>query len=215
MTSRPVVYNARRGEKFQMTSPIPFQILLAVPCASLRDTITQILSNNCVRLAYAHNAENLFRSVSSQPDLILAEPFAFDEPGLDLLKRLKQQAPTIPLVVLLPFDTRDYRDAVNRMGANSIVITEELATSLWSTIERLLTRKDLDHGVTNTIAPMAQLRAPGGESAFTDHSDPSSLPTSSERPLEHPTPMSAPDKPTDIETPPIEKGTQPAEHYVQ
>ena len=202
-----------------MKTHTPFQILIAVPCASLRDTISQILWDDRVQLAYAQNVQELFRPAPTQPDIIVAEPFAFGEPGLDLLKRLKQQTPTVPLIVLLPFDTRDYRDAVIRVGANSVVITEELATNLWSTIEQWLTRKECIDGVVNPISPIAQHSAPVDESVFCKHSEPSSLSTPSDQTLESPTLFApfvvSPDKSTITDEPSIAKTTQTSEHYLR
>ena len=162
----------------------PFRILVAVPHLWLRETILQTFYGSNAELLIAQNRGDLLLPDHAKSDLILAEPFGFGEPGLDLLRQIKQRAPSTPLVVLLSLDTRDYRDAVVRIGANSVMATDQVATDLLPTIERLLERTSLVNGITNKISRNARQSAPIGESAFADDNLPLSLHNLSDQAVE-------------------------------
>ena len=168
----------------QLKTHAPFRILVAVPHTWLRETILQTFSGSNAELLIAQNRGDLLSPEHTQSDLILAEPFGFGEPGLDFLRQLRQRAPSTPLVVLLSLDTRDYRDAVVRIGANSVMATEQVATELLPTIERLLERSSLVNGIANKISQNAQQSAPIGESAFTNDNLPRSLHNLSDQAVE-------------------------------
>ncbi len=161
----------------------PFRILVAVPHIWLRETILQTFYGSNAELQIAQNREELLAE-HNKSDLILAEPFGFGEPGLDLLRQIKQQAPSTPLIVLLPLDTHDYRDAVVRIGANSVIATEHLIADLMPTVNRLLERKSLVNGIVHKISQNAQRSAPIGEAAFDDDNLPVSLRNLSNRAVE-------------------------------
>ncbi|MBI5301794.1 MAG: molybdopterin-dependent oxidoreductase [Chloroflexi bacterium] len=149
-----------------MNSKTPIRILLGVPHVWLRETISQTLAANA-EILVAQNRQDLMLQAQMKPDVVVAEPFAFGEPGLDLLRQLKSSAPSVPLIVLLPFDTRDYRDAAIRTGANGVVNIEDLTTELAPAVAEVLKRALLANGIANKIAQIAQDGAPLGESAYT------------------------------------------------
>lgn len=161
----------------------PFRILVAVPHAWLRETILQTFYGRNAELLLAQNRDELLLE-HNKLDLILAEPFGFGEPGLDLLREIKQRAPSTPLVVLLSLDTRDYRDAVIRIGANSVMATEQLTVDLLPTVDRLLERTSLVNGIAHKISHNAQKSAPIGEAAFAEDNLPASLHALSDRAVE-------------------------------
>jgi molybdopterin-containing oxidoreductase family molybdopterin binding subunit len=132
----------------------------------LRETILQTLETTNAETIIATSRDELMSSSQTLPDIILAEPFAFDEPGLDLMRELKLRAPAVPLIILLPFDTRDYRDAVVRIGANGVVAAEQLTTELLPTVERLLSRARLATSVADRINQFARTSSPMGESVL-------------------------------------------------
>ncbi|MCL4488753.1 MAG: molybdopterin-dependent oxidoreductase, partial [Chloroflexi bacterium] len=144
----------------------PFRILLAVPHPALRETIAQVFRADRAEILVAASRDDLVSQVSANPDLLLAEPFAFDEPGLDLLRLLKRTAPAVPLIVLLPFDTPEYHRAAVRSGANGILSIQTLATDLVPTVEQILSRSTLVDGVAREIKRIAQTSAPIGDAAF-------------------------------------------------
>ncbi len=148
-----------------MRSNTPIRILLGVPHVWLRETISQTLATQA-EILVAQNRQDLILQAQTKPDLMVAEPFAFGEPGLDLLRQLKSQAPAIPLIVLLPFDTRDYRDAAIRNGANGVVIVEDVTTELVPAVSEVLKRAVLVNGIADKIAHIAESGAPLGEAAY-------------------------------------------------
>jgi DNA-binding NarL/FixJ family response regulator len=125
----------------------PFRILVAIPHTWLRETILLILGSANAETVIATCRDDLISAEQTRPDIILADPFAFDEPGLDLLREIRQQAPAIPLIILLPLDTCDYRDAVGCIGANDMIAAEQLNTDLLPMVERLLSRARCISGV--------------------------------------------------------------------
>jgi len=150
-----------------MSSNTPIRILLGIPHGWLRETISQTLAHNG-ELLIAHTRHDLMVQALRKPDAVIAEPFAFGEPGLDLLRELKAHAPAVPLIVLLPFDTRDYRDAAMRTGANGVIIVEDVTTDLSPIINEAIKRATLVNGITNEIAQIAERGAPLGEAAYHD-----------------------------------------------
>ncbi|MBI5649529.1 MAG: molybdopterin-dependent oxidoreductase [Chloroflexi bacterium] len=148
-----------------MRSNSPIRILLGVPHAWLRETISQTLAQNG-ELLVAQNRHDLMAHAQTKPDVMIAEPFAFGEPGLDLLRELKARAPTVPLIVLLPFDTRDYREAAMHTGANGVIRVEDVATELAPAVSEALKRALLVNGITHQLAQIAERGAPLGEAAY-------------------------------------------------
>lgn len=132
----------------------------------LRDTISQLLARWPVEILPIPDREALLTQASTGPDVVLVDPFAFGEPGLNLLQRLRRAAPATLIVVLLSADTRDYRDAAVRMGANGVVITEQSTTDLLPTLQRLLARARLVNDVADRIVRAARQGAPIGASAY-------------------------------------------------
>jgi anaerobic dimethyl sulfoxide reductase subunit A len=148
-----------------MRSNTPIRILLGVPHVWLRETISQTLAEQA-EILVAQNRQDLMLQAQTKPDVMVTEPFAFGEPGLDLLHQLKLQAPSIPLIVLLPFDTRDYRDAAIRSGANGVVTIEDVTTELMPAVSEVIKRAVLVNGIADKIAQIAECGAPLGEAAY-------------------------------------------------
>ncbi len=158
------------------------KILIAVAHTWLRETILQTFHDSHLELVIAPNRNDLLSM--NQVDLILAEPFGYGDPGLDLLRRLKQRTPATPLIVLLPLDTLDYRNAVVRLGANCVMATEQITTDLLPTVERLLERTRLINGIASKLSRDATASAPIGESAFASDNLPLDLRALSDQAVE-------------------------------
>ncbi len=167
-----------------MDQPSPLRILVAVLHPWLRDTISQLLARRPVEILPVHNRDALLTQASAGPDVVLVDPFAFGEPGLNLLQRLRRAAPATLIVVLLSADTHDYRDAVVRVGANGVVITERSTTDLLPTLQRLLARTHLVNGVADQIVRAAQRGAPIGAPAYGDSPSSRNLQALSDRAVE-------------------------------
>lgn len=161
------------GLGVRMDQRRPSRILVAVPHLWLMDSLAQLLRRGPVEILPAPDRDALLAQASAGPDLLVIDPFAFGEPGLELLKRVRQAAPAAPIVVIIPIETNDYRDAALRLGANWVLTAEQTTTDLLSTVERLLARTALADGVAGRINTAARQSAPMGESAFSADGVPS------------------------------------------
>ncbi len=108
----------------------PSRILVAVPHLWLMDSLAQLLRRGPVEILPAPDRDALLAQASAGPDLLVIDPFAFGEPGLELLKRVRQAAPAAPIVVIIPIEANDYRDAALRLGANRVLTAEQSTTDL-------------------------------------------------------------------------------------
>ncbi|RIK54697.1 MAG: hypothetical protein DCC59_03205 [Chloroflexi bacterium] len=147
----------------------PLQILFIVRQPSLCDSLAQVLSGfgSALRWTSASTPTGVARALESKLDLILADPFAMGQGDIiAYYKALRCRLRAAPLIVLLPADTPDYRDAAVQMGANYTLAWSETATELLPVMERLLERKRLITGVSKYIESAAHASAPAGAPAF-------------------------------------------------
>jgi DNA-binding NarL/FixJ family response regulator len=86
----------------------------------------------------AEGTTALANIVSSAPDLILADLSLGDRSGLELLKDLAIQHPSIPVFVVSMHDEAIYADRVLRAGARGYLMKEESAERLLTAIRRVL-----------------------------------------------------------------------------
>lgn len=128
-------------------------LLVAVSHLWLSDALTQILRKASLETIAADNLAAVFAQVRLNPAAILVDPFAFNVPGLELLSQLRQEAPTTPIIVLIPTEACDYRDTVIRLGADGVVATDRAATDLLPTVKQLIDRTTVVHGSTDIRSP--------------------------------------------------------------
>jgi anaerobic dimethyl sulfoxide reductase subunit A len=145
----------------------PFTILIVVKRGSLYDSLVQILSQLPFSKQFisASTPNELCTSLEARPELIVAAPFTLSGKIQDY-EALRHRAEASPLVIVLPEDTCDYRDAAILLGANSIVLAAHIAENLIPSVERLLSCKRLVNGVVEQIVFKAHTCAPAGESCY-------------------------------------------------
>ena len=145
----------------------PFTILIVVKRGSLYDSLVQILSQLPFSKQFisASTPNELCDSLEARPELIVAAPFTLSGKIQDY-EALRHRAEASPLVIILPEDTRDYRDAAVLLGANSIVLAAHIAEDLIPSVDELLNRKRLVNGVAGQIATKAHNCAPVGEACY-------------------------------------------------
>jgi anaerobic dimethyl sulfoxide reductase subunit A len=144
-------------------------ILVIVKHHGLSDSLTQILSqlDTKVDLRVVKELPELTLDTEQDFNIILADMSILLDREFSLnLKDLRQHFPQIPLIVLLPLDTREFRDTAIHQGANGVVATDKSATDLIPTIKRLLSRSSTTNWVRHQIQKNAQNSAPKGEAAF-------------------------------------------------
>ncbi len=142
-------------------------ILIVVKRGYLYDSLAQVLGqlNFPKQFLQAASLEELIARLDSQPELIVAAPFTL--PGkIEDYEILRHRAKASPLIIILPENTRDYRDAAVLLGANDIVLARRVAEDLIPSVERLLSRKRLVSRVVGQIAAKAHTGAPAGESCY-------------------------------------------------
>ena len=145
----------------------PVKVLVAVRQTCIFETIAHLFSDFSLPLKLTHVSSISILSLKDRPDLILADLFApQDESSLSTGKVLRTHAGNIPLVALIPADTRDYRDAAVEIGANGLVVLDQMEVDLVSVVEQVLRRSQLVNGVALRIARQARTGAPAGEAAY-------------------------------------------------
>ena len=144
-----------------------FTILIVVKRGSLYDSLEQVLSQLDFpkQFSLASSPQELAAKLESPPELIIAAPFTLSG-KIEDYELLRHRAKASPLVIILPEDTRDYRDAAVLLGANSILLARRVAEDLIPAVEGLLSRKRLVSGVAGEIASKAHSSAPAGESCY-------------------------------------------------
>jgi anaerobic dimethyl sulfoxide reductase subunit A len=145
----------------------PLTILIVVKPGALCDSLVQVLSQLPFQKHFlsASCPAELISGLEDQPELIVAAPFTLSGKIQDY-EVLRHRVKASPLVIVLPEDTRDYRDAAVLLGANSIVLAARIAENLIPTVKRLLSRKRLVSGVAGQIVSKAHTCAPAGESCY-------------------------------------------------
>jgi anaerobic selenocysteine-containing dehydrogenase/DNA-binding NarL/FixJ family response regulator len=160
------------------------RILVAVSHTWLQNTLVQLLRNLPAEAYPVGNSARLFEQL--QPDLaaVLVDPFTFGEHSLRLVEQIRCAVSRVPIVALIPADTRDYRDAAVRQGANAVVALDRSDTELLPTMRQLLVRTGLVNGVARRITQVAQASTPVGEAAHRTDVRPLDLKALSERVVE-------------------------------
>ena len=145
----------------------PLIILIVIKRGALYDSLVQVLSQLPFpkHFLLASSPSELVTSLEAQPELIIAAPFTLSGKIQDY-EALRHRAKASPLVIVLPEDTRGYRDAAVLLGANSIVLAARIAEDLISSVEKLLNHKRLVSGVAGQIVSKAHTCAPAGESCY-------------------------------------------------
>jgi anaerobic dimethyl sulfoxide reductase subunit A len=164
-----------------------FTILAISRRRFLPDDLNHILRHWTIpaRVLPAASTEEIQQGLSAPPDLILADPFAFPEPDHQaFFKGLRQAAGGIPLVTLLPADTRDYRDAAVAWGSNAIVVLDRMADELLPVIQNLISFVPLFAEANGKFRQAARQTAPAGESTFPQTRTGASLEARSKRAVE-------------------------------
>ena len=152
-----------------MQQPAALQILFIVRQPSLQDALAQALSQYGLPMHWSsvHTPEDIARALETQPDLILADPFALEQSDtIAYYKALRCRIGATPLIALLPADTPDYRDVAVQMGANYTLEWSEAATELLPAVEGLLGKKRLLNGLSKHLEDLACSSAPVGAPAF-------------------------------------------------
>jgi DNA-binding NarL/FixJ family response regulator len=111
------------------------RILVAIPHRWLADTLTtllQALPAEVISLCPASVAPDEL----PEADLLVVDPFSCEHAGLACFRELRRKL-VVPIVVLLPADTADYRAAALSLGAEAVVVAENANPELLEIVARL------------------------------------------------------------------------------
>lgn len=147
----------------------PLTILVIVKSRPLYDTIVQVFNRNLqnCQIIHAPSLQQIKYGFSADPHLVIADPFIETDDRQPVLRSLlKSHSGTLPLVVLIPMDTNEYRDAAIELNANGIVVAGEIATELLPVIEKVMARSSLQNRVADQIRWWAETGSPAGEAAY-------------------------------------------------
>jgi len=115
-------------------------VVVAATNAWFRQTIGQLLTARSLAFCIKEvgTREDTLLSMGQHPDVVVIDPFVVDELNLSLVQRLKQLFPQIPVIVLLPKNSKSYRETVAQHGANTVVVKDQLDTDLYPAIKNVL-----------------------------------------------------------------------------
>lgn len=130
------------------------RLLIAIPHPWLADTITSLLQALPAEVVSLYPADLAPKPLPAA-DLLVVDPFSFERAGLECFQAWRQKL-SIPVVVLLPADTADYRAAAQNLGADAMVLAENANPELLHIVQRLL-------GEAARHRHSARRAQPGGE----------------------------------------------------
>jgi hypothetical protein len=116
-------------------------ILIAVRHRSLYDALAQMLAACPVslRLLPVATLAEIRCGILTGVDLVIADPFLLQESiSSEDFRALRRLLGSVPLILLLPADTHEYREIAVDLDANGSVVIEEAAVDLLPTVMRLL-----------------------------------------------------------------------------
>lgn len=100
------------------------KIIIVDDSAVLRISIKNALESfNYEVIGTASGSDELFDLLlkAPMPDLILLDMFYPDEKGIDILKRLKQEYPTVKILVITAMNEEDLNKQIKQLKADDIL----------------------------------------------------------------------------------------------
>lgn len=116
------------------------KIIIVDDSAVLRTTIQNALDSAGYEvLTTAAGSQELFEFLKSgtMPDLILLDMFFPDESGLDILRTLKAQYPTLKVLVITAMNKQSLNKEIMQSGANDILYKPFDMDDLTSALQKL------------------------------------------------------------------------------
>ncbi len=120
-----------------------------------------------VQIINAKTPDEISARVSASLDITLVDPlFILQRDHRSFIKELRTKLGLVPIIYLLPIDTRDFRDAAVESGVNGVVSLENLATELIPMIQCQVSKTTIFERIENKIQETAQYSSPAGEAIF-------------------------------------------------
>ena len=119
-------------------------VLIVDDDETLRDLLARELSRSGHRVRQAADAaQALARLAEEEPDVVLLDLMLPDRPGIDLLRQLRAERPTVEVVVLTAHGTIDTALAAMKLGAHDYLRKPCHLQELELTLERACERRRL------------------------------------------------------------------------
>ncbi len=116
------------------------KIIIVDDSAVLRISIKNALESfNYEVIGTASGSDELFDLLlkAPMPDLILLDMFYPDEKGIDILKRLKQEYPTVKILVITAMNEEDLNKQIKQLKADDILYKPFDMDDLTSAIKKI------------------------------------------------------------------------------
>jgi DNA-binding NarL/FixJ family response regulator len=117
------------------------KILLADDHSAIRQRLKQILLDEypCSQIEEVADGDGLIkRALSGDWDLIIADISMPDVSGLEALRHIRVQNPSLPVLLLSIYCDEDYASHAMRAGASAYLCKEVADKELVSTVQRLI-----------------------------------------------------------------------------
>ena len=147
-------------------------ILVIDDNADLRQYLSMLLEPRYVVLTATNGEEGLLEAQQNMPDLIICDVFMPVMDGLECCTRLKQDAITshIPVLLLTAYALDDQRIEGYKRGADDYMTKPFNSEVLLARIKNLLiSRRHIDTGQENTQEQMAQAEFSSVDTSFVTH----------------------------------------------
>jgi len=117
------------------------KILLADDHSAIRQRLKQILLDEypCSQIEEVADGDGLIkRALSGDWDLIIADISMPDVSGLEALRHIRVQNPSLPVLLLSIYCDEDYASHAIKAGASAYLCKEDAHHELASTVQRLI-----------------------------------------------------------------------------
>ena len=121
--------------------PKKIRVLIVDDHPVVRQGMVQLISGepDLIVCAEAESAEKALEAISSsQPDVVIVDVSLKGSNGIELTKKIKQQDPNLPVLVLSMHDDSLYADRVLQTGASGYVMKNEATEKLVNAIRRVM-----------------------------------------------------------------------------
>jgi two-component system invasion response regulator UvrY len=120
-------------------TPVPIRLLIADDQPAVRKSIRRLLSEfeDLFVAGEASDGGEVMDKVRTEPfDLVILDITMPQKNGLDVLRELKQEWPSLPVLILSIYPADDYRDRAIALGAAGYVTKDRAPDELVDEVRR-------------------------------------------------------------------------------
>ena len=139
----------------EKNAPKQYKVVLVEDHLMFREWLTQMLSRDagCEVCGEADNIQDAIRIIrATKPDIVIVDITLHGSSGLELIKDLRAQGLSVPVLVLSMHDESLYAERVLRAGARGYISKHEAASTLSKAIQHVLSGQVyLSEGMTANL----------------------------------------------------------------